>query len=432
MTSTAGIRLASRGCKILDWAVEVFIVTAERDLICFAVQNILKRRGVMDFHEEALMKPQAPIRDPYLVKSVVHSSRLLSAFQSSGEALPLRQIAARSGLPKTMVFRLIYTLEKCGMVEKIGDNLYRSCIRPIRQKLFKLGYAAQGTDYQFSRDVSIGLERAAAAEGIALISLDNRYNPKIAERNADILVREKVDLVIEFQTDENVAPIVASKYRAAGIPLIAIEIPHPGAIYFGANNYEAGLIGGRYLGRWVKQHWYGDVDEIIMLALPRAGNLPRMRLTGMLVGLREILPQLENRSVDHLDGDGVLSTSFNIVRKHLRSSRGPRFLVGAINDPSALGALRAFQEAGIAESCAIMGQNASPEGRVEMREPGTRLIGSVGYFPEKYGSEIVKLALDILNHRPVPPAVFAKHHLITPENVDHFYPNDGLMKMASG
>jgi ribose transport system substrate-binding protein len=44
----------------------------------------------------------------------------------------------------------------------------------------------------------------------------------------------------------------------------------------------------------------------------------------------------------------------------------------------------------------------------------------------------VKLALDILNHRPVPPAVFAKHHLITPENVDHFYPNDGLMKVASG
>jgi len=316
------------------------------------------------------------------------------------------------------------------MVEKIGENLYRSCIRPFRQKLFKLGYAAQGTENQFSKDVSTGLERAAAAEGISLVSLDNRYNPKIAERNADKLVREKVDLVIEFQTDENVAAIVASKYRAAGIPLIAIEIPHPGAVYFGANNYEAGLIGGRYLGRWVKQHWQEDVDEIIMLALPRAGNLPRMRLTGMQVGLKEVLPQLENCRVSYLDGDGVLGTSFNIIRKHLRSSKGLRFLVGAINDPSAVGALRAFQEAGRAESCAIMGQNASPEGRAEMREPGTRLIGSVGYFPEKYGAEIVRLALDILNRRPVPPAVFVKHQLVTPENVDHFYPNDGLMEMA--
>ena len=30
-----------------------------------------------------------------------------------------------------------------------------------------------------------------------------------------------------------------------------------------------------------------------------------------------------------------------------------------------------------------------------MRQPDTRMIGSVGYFPEKYGNEIVKLALDI-------------------------------------
>ena len=67
--------------------------------------------------------------------------------------------------------------------------------------------------------------------------------------------------MIEYQTDENVAPMLAAKYRAAGIPLIAIEIPHPGAVYFGANNYEAGFIGGRYMGRWVKQHWHGEVDE---------------------------------------------------------------------------------------------------------------------------------------------------------------------------
>ena len=160
-------------------------------------------------------------RDPYLVKSIVHSSQLLSAFGTSGEALPLRVIATRSGLSKSMAFRLLYTLERCSMVEKVGENLYRSCIRPIRQKLFRLGYAAQGTDYQFSKEVSASVQRAAADYGIELISLDNRYNPKIAQRNADVLVREKVDLVIEYQTDENVAPIVASKYRDANIPLIA-------------------------------------------------------------------------------------------------------------------------------------------------------------------------------------------------------------------
>jgi len=374
------------------------------------------------------MSSETP-RDPYLVKSVVHASRLLSAFRASGEALPLREVSSRSGLPKSMTFRLLYTLERCGMIEKVGENLYRSHLRPFKQKLYRLGYAAQGTDYQFSKEISTGLQRAAQAEGIELISVDNRYSGKIAQRNADVLVREKVDLVIEFQTDEHVAPIVSAKYRDANIPLIAIEIPHPGATYFGANNYEAGLIGGRYLGRWAKQQWQSNVDEIVLITLERAGSLPRMRLTGMLVGMRETCPHLENVDVTYIEGDGRMADTFEAMRRHLRTSKAKRMIVGAINDPSALGALRAFEEAGRTSACAIMGQNASPEGRAELRQEGTRLIGSVAYFPEKYGSEIIGVALDILNRRPVPPAVFVKHQLLTAENVNHVYPNDELMQL---
>ncbi len=317
------------------------------------------------------------------------------------------------------------------MIEKLGANLYQSSFRPLKQRLCRLGYAAQGTDYQFSREVTSSLERAAQAEGIELISLDNRYNAKIAQRNADLLVREKVDLAIEFQTDETVAPIVAAKYREAGIPMIAIDIPHPGATYYGANNYEAGLIGGRYLGRWVKEHWHSELDEIILLELPRAGNLPQMRLTGMLVGINLVLPTAKNCRVTHLNGDGDLGASFEVVRKYLRGSRSRRLVVGAINDVSGIGALRAFEEAGRADTCAVIGQNASPEGRAELREPNTRLVGSVAFFPERYGPDLIKVSLDILNKRPVPPAVFVEHKLVTPTTVEHYYPNDSLMQSGA-
>jgi len=134
------------------------------------------------------MSVDASARDPYLVKSVVHASCLLSAFRS-GEALPLREIAGRSGLPKSMAFRLLYTLQRCGMVEKVSTNLYQAIVRPAKQRLCRLGYAAQGTNYQFSREVSSSLERAAREEGIELIALDNRYSAKIAQRNAGLLVR---------------------------------------------------------------------------------------------------------------------------------------------------------------------------------------------------------------------------------------------------
>src|SRR5207253_2994310 len=189
------------------------------------------------------------------------------------------------------------------MVEKVSTNLYQAMIRPTKQRLCRLGYAAQGTNYQFSSEVSSSLERAAREQGIELIALDNRYSAKIAQRNADLLVREKVDLAIEFQTDETVAPIVAAKYREANIPMIAIDIPHPGATYYGANNYEAGMIGGRYLGRWVKERWNSEVDEIVLLELGRAGSLPRMRLTGLLVGMNMMLPSAKACRVTYLDGD---------------------------------------------------------------------------------------------------------------------------------
>lgn len=390
----------------------------------FAVQNMNTKISRSD--GSVSMALSSGTRDPYLVKAVVHSSQLLSAFQSSGETLSLKEVAHRSGLPKTMVFRLLYTLEKCGLIEKVGENSYQSNIRPVKRRLYRIGYVAQGTDYQFSKDVSMGLQQAAAAEGIELISLDNRYNAKVAQRNADLLVREKVDLAIEFQTDDDVAPIIASKFLDANIPMIAIEVPHPGAIYFGANNYDAGLIGGRYLGRWVKEHWNSEVDEIVLVQLSRAGKLPRMRLTGTLVGINLVLPAASRCRVTYLDGDGDLGKSFDAVRKHLRTLRSKHVVVGAVNDPSALGALRAFQEAGRTEDCVVMGQNASPEARAELREPNTRLIGSVAYFPERYGEGLVKLSLDILSQRQVPPAVFIEHKLVTPTTVDHYYPNDGL------
>jgi ribose transport system substrate-binding protein len=94
----------------------------------------------------------------------VHCSELLSAFELPGECLTLREIARRSKLPKSMAFRLLYTLEECSMVEKVGRNLYRSDVQHIKRKTYKLGYAAQGTDYLFSKEVSENVQRAGSSQ----------------------------------------------------------------------------------------------------------------------------------------------------------------------------------------------------------------------------------------------------------------------------
>jgi hypothetical protein len=51
--------------------------------------------------------PMADRARPYIVKSLVHASKILEAFQSSGEVLRLRDIVERTGFGKGMCFRLL-------------------------------------------------------------------------------------------------------------------------------------------------------------------------------------------------------------------------------------------------------------------------------------------------------------------------------------
>ena len=89
------------------------------------------------------------------------------------------------------------------------------------------------------------------------------------------------------------------------------------------------------------------MDEVLLLELARAGSLVHARISGMLAGLKETVREaVDSHPVVTLDGDGQFKTSLEKVRKHLRGSKARHVLVGAANDASALGATRAFQEAG--------------------------------------------------------------------------------------
>jgi ribose transport system substrate-binding protein len=349
--------------------------------------------------------------------TVLRACEVLKSFRYVGEELSLPAVVERAELPKTTTFRLLKTLVHGGLLERSSSGVYRNRFGPLTARPFRIGFATQG-DSEFSRTVEQSIEKAAAREHLHLITVNNRYSAREALRNADQLIDERVDLILEYQTYERVAPIIASKFLESSTPVIAIEIPHPGAIYFGANNYKAGLIGGKALGRWTREHWDGKVDQLLLLELPIAGSLLELRITGIVDGLRAELPNLAAVPVVHLNGRGNSEQVLEVLRQFLRRSPAKRrTLIGAVNDICALAAVRAFEEAGASERCAIVGQNAILDARNELRKPNTRLVGTVAYFPERYGDELIPLALQLLQKKSVPPTVFVKHQIITPRNV---------------
>src|SRR5260370_18092624 len=134
----------------------------------------------------------------YVGQGLVHATEVRASFKSTGETLRLRDVVELTGLNKGMCFRLLYTLHHCGFVEKTSGNQYRlvSGVRPNR--CFRIGYAGQGQDSSFPREVLAGLLRAAEDAHVGGVAVDNRYAPRVALRNADRLVLEQVHLAIEF------------------------------------------------------------------------------------------------------------------------------------------------------------------------------------------------------------------------------------------
>ncbi len=371
------------------------------------------------------------VDNEYIVQSVVNALEVLSAFRSPGESLRLKEIVGRTGFNRCMCFRLLYTLHHCGYLEKVEPNRYRLCASRPCARRFRIGFSYSGQDSGFAQEVLAGLLRAARSEPLDITAAESGWSAKAAVRNAGQLVAENVDLVMQFQADPTPGDAAAARYQSAHIPVVAIDVPQAGAIYFGVNHYEAGLAAGRHLGRWAAARWADTIDELVLLELATCSSIGRSRSRGLLAGLDETLHLGDLLPGITIDGAGQYGSSLESVRRWLRGTRAKRVLVAAGNDSSALGALRAFEEAGRSGDCAIVGQNAEPEARTELRAPRTGFIGSVAGSPEQYGEGLVRLALDMLARKPVPQASFVKHRMVTRENVDRLYPDDHFLDPAA-
>ncbi|HEX5482571.1 MAG TPA: substrate-binding domain-containing protein [Terriglobia bacterium] len=342
--------------------------------------------------------------------------------QQAGE-LRLSEIADAAHLDKATAFRVLYTLEKRGYVFRSLQTKKFKLL--LGYRIYRVGYAQLSSEDPFVHSVTQGLIEEAKRWRVELIVMDNRADPATAVKNAQAMIEQKVDFAIEYQPHYRVAPLLAEMFAQARIPTMAIDIPQPGAIFFGANNYTAGLMGGQALGHFARKRWHGRVDRIILLELTQAGRTPQSRILGTLRGIQSALPAADHRGVIHRDTKGTEAGGYQVTLKALRSAR-PRehVLIAAVNDAAALGALRAIHELGRDRATAIIGHGFGPDPRlrVEIRRRDSALIGSVAYFPDQYGSKILPIILRWLNQEQIPPTNHTDHALVSKENIRQFRP----------
>ena len=229
--------------------------------------------------------PKVKIKRLYLIPILSKALDVIELLEENQAPVSLEDVFQKTRISKTSVYRILKTLVHRGYVAQAQNGLYRLVSRPRR---LRFGLSVQSAELPFSVAVAASVTAAAAAAGVELLVLDNRYDSAVAIRNAEEFVAKRVDLVLGFQAEEAAAPRVAHIFKQADIPLVAVDVPHPNATYFGVDNFECGLEAGSLLAQQRQRKWKGTSTGFWGWVWPR----PELRSgphSGCLRGIRERL-----------------------------------------------------------------------------------------------------------------------------------------------
>ena len=355
------------------------------------------------------------IKRLYLIPILSKALDVLEMLEEQNASMTLEDVYQRTQISKTSVYRILKTLVHRGYVAHTESGEYRLVSRPKR---LRFGLAVQSGDLPFSQQVAASVTAAAASSGVELVVLDNHFDAEIAIRNAEEFVTKRVDLVLEFQAEEHVAPHVAYIFKNAGVPLIAIDVPHPNATYFGVDNFEVGYEAGVLLAQHATRRWKGKADWVLGVGFAEAGSFVQSRIAGAFEGIRTRLNTIPPDRFVRLEGRGMRQPSSVAVSTFLSAQRrGERILVAAATDSSALGVLDAARKAGREQDFAIAGQDCIPEVIAEMKSGKSAIIGSVSHEAQTYGPRLIQLGITIVRGNSVPPYNYVRHRIVTPEDL---------------
>jgi ABC-type sugar transport system substrate-binding protein len=289
------------------------------------------------------------------------------------------------------------------------------------------GVTLEGLGFTGS-DVRRSFEMAARTRPVDMLYFDNAGDPARAVANAEAAIAAKVDLLIEYNADAEANAEIARRLADAGVPALALVDLLPGAPLYGPDNHAAGRIAGRALGDFARETWAGEqVLGVLVGDLAAPSAAIKDRVQGITEGVHESLPTLQLASLD-TGGQSVRADA--LLTRFLLTQPGQRLLIATLDDLAAVYATRAIEMNRRQSDCVIVSQGLDPNihgGVSEKKEldPNNRssvVLGSVAYYMDRWGYDVLPLALRLAAGEPVPPRTVTRHILVTAANVFREYP----------
>ena len=287
----------------------------------------------------------------------------------------------------------------------------------------KIGFINLSGQIPYSNFVLKSFQDAAKKYNVKLVSCDSRLSIEQAITCAQLLKSQNVQGIANFQGNQAASPRIC----AAGpkVPVVAVDIPQKPCqnVYFGANNYQTGYMGGLALGAYAKTHWNCQIDTVVNFNTP-VNALVLVRENAEAAGVKAKCPNAKFVKV----APTSYTTDATIAPFTDTLSRLPgqhHILVLGVNDDVAIGAIKAAQSAGRLGDLYVVGQGGDPTSWPYIcgKTPFKNWVGEVGYFPQRYGNYVVPLLLSLIKGKKEPGTVYLKPHVITSQNIKSYYPN---------
>ena len=254
------------------------------------------------------------------------------------------------------------------------------------------------------------MEAAKHKDEIQVILMDAQNDSAKQRSDVENLVTRGIDLLIISPKESTPLTRPVKKVYESGTPVIVLDrdIDEPAyTCFIGAPNEPIGEMAGKYAVKLLGGK--GNVVEIMGLQSTPPG---RERHEGFLKGIAGSgLKIIYSQDAAWLREEGM-----KVMENALQAF--PRIdLVYAHNDPMALGARRAAEDAGRAKEMKFIGIDGLPDEGVKAVLEGK--LDATFWYPT-CGKEAIQYALKILHGEKVPKRVNLKSMRITKENARAF------------
>lgn len=291
-------------------------------------------------------------------------------------------------------------------------------------RVYKIAYANWNDENSISIIVRDSVIDACNYYGVEYMIFDNKQDANQAMTNCETAIQANVDYYLNFNQDESINAAIAQKLEEAGIPMISIQTRARDGIdpEYHIDNTKFGTLCGEMMVAAAQERWPDETPLLFVAGHPESGANFIARAEGCKDSVLAAMPDVE---IVEISTEGDPEVTRQRTADFLTAHPEGKIMMWCHIDQNTLGMLAAVRAAGREDDVVITSCGANPVIFDELRNPDSAVLGTVAQFSERFGWDLLPLAIEELNNGTKPPAVtIPPMDIITKENLAVYYPND--------